>query len=164
MSYPMNATDPAQMTPAPDAAPTMAPSSFRLSRPGKRPLTFHGSELAMAMSYTPELPYWYELNIYRTAEQKFVLALKLFFGSTDETDRSKAWEFDTLPEVFDTLESYDAADDVRIDCTAMEHLSAAELAARAYELGARVAAQRAHFGSIVGELFKELEAAGQPIN
>ena len=162
MSYPMNATDPTPMAPAAEPAP-MAGMSYRLSRPGMRPLSFHGSVLAMAMSFTPDLPYWYELNIYRTAEQKFVLSVKLFFGSTEETDRSKAWQFDTLSEAFDALEAYDAADDVRVDYTDLTGMSAAELAMHSYDIAARLSAQRSHFASIVGELFSELDAAGQPV-
>ena len=162
MSYPMmNSNEPSQMAPAPEATPTMAAMSYRLTRPGMRPLTFNGSVLAMAMSFTPNLPYWYELNIYRTAEQKFVLSLKLFFGSTEETDRSKAWEFDTLGSLFDALEAYDAGEDVRVDYGSMDNVPPAELAARAYDIAARLTAQRAHFGSLVGELFAEMEAAGQ---
>ena len=163
MSYPMNASDPTPMAQTPEAAPVMAGMSYRLSRPGMRPLSFHGTVLAMAMSFTPNLPYWYELNIYRTSEQKFVLSIKLFFGSTEETDRSKAWEFDTLNDAFDALEAYDAAEDVRVDYTHLSGMPAAELAMHAYDIAARISAQRSHFGSLVGEFFSELDAAGQPV-
>ena len=163
MSYPMNASDPTPMAPPPEAAPAMAGMSYRLSRPGMRPLSFHGTVLAMAMSFTPDLPYWYELNIYRTAEQKFVLSVKLFFGSTEETDRSKAWQFDTLTEAFDALEAYDAADDVRVEYSHLTGMAAAELAMHSYDIAARISAQRSHFGSLVDELFSELDAAGQPV-
>ncbi len=163
MSYPMTAPDPAHAAPVTDAPQSAPATSYRLTRPGMRPLIFQGSELAMAMSYTPDIPYWYELNIYRTSDQRFALAIRQFFSSTIEEDRCKAWEFDSLMAVFDFLENYDAAEDVRIDCAPIDGVPAAELAARAYDVAARVAAQRTHFASLVGELFAEMESAGQTV-
>ena len=161
MTFPLNAADSPSMSHGPESGAMMAPQSYRLARPGQRPLSFQGSELAMAMSFTPELSYWYEINIYRTAEQHFVLAIKLFFQSTDEADRCKAWQFETLPEVFDTIESYDAAQDVRVEAMSGLDMPAAELATHAYRLSATVASYRAHFASLVGEMFDEMDAAGQ---
>ncbi|MEM1273973.1 MAG: hypothetical protein AAGF88_09150 [Pseudomonadota bacterium] len=160
MTYPMTAPDTTMPNPA-DATPIMPASSYLFPRPGKRPLGFQGSELAMAMSFTPELPYWYEINIYRTQDQSFVVALRQFFGSETEMDRCTAWECESLLHVFDSLENYDAAEDIRIDDAPIDAMPAAELAAKAYDISARVAARRAHFASLIGELFAEMDAATQ---
>jgi hypothetical protein len=136
-----------------------AGTQYRIPRRGARPLAFSGTQLAMAMSFTPGLPYWYELNIYRTSDQRFVLVVKLFHVSEEQKDTVDAWAFDTLPEVFDALETHDAARDVVADVDAM-HMGVppVELAARALELRARIAAARQHFAGLMGELFAEMDA------
>lgn len=137
-------------------------ASFRLTRQGARPLAFSGTELAMAMSFTPGLPYWYEITIYRTSDQRFVLAIRLFYVSEHERDTADGWVFATLPEVFDALEAYDAGRDVVADLsTARAEMPAVELAARALDLRARVAAARHHFAGLVGEFFAELESGAE---
>lgn len=160
MSYMMESLhqDPSSMAassyaPAPAAVPT-----FRIKRPGARPLVFEGVELAMAMSFTPALPYWYEINLYRTSDQRFVAAVKLFFQSPDEKDQIRAWDFDTLDQALEKLAGFDAGQDVRLDCDPTdESLGAAELAACAMDLRAQVLAARRHYGSLVGEFLYDLE-------
>lgn len=161
MDYAMSGADMAYPNKSADVQSFGGAQAHRIARPGSRPLTFSGTELAMAMSFTPELPYWYELNIYRTDGQRFVLVVKQFFQSEDEEDRKNAWEFGSLPEVFEALESYDAARDVKMDAERfeMDGMSAAELATRAYELRARIEAARAHFAGLVGEFLAQVETA-----
>lgn len=132
-------------------------TTFRIKRLGARPLMFQGSELAMAMSFTPSIPYWYEINIYRTIEQKFVLAIRLFFQSQTEENIVHAWEFDSLPDALDKMESYDAAQDVHVVFDATKPMSVAELTATAMEIHAKIAAARSHYAGLVGEFFYDLE-------
>lgn len=132
---------------------------FRVERHGARPLTFSGTQLAMAMSFTPELPYWYEINIYRASDDRFVLAVRLFYQAEDRKDTVDAWMFDTLPEVFDAIEGYDAGRDVQANLDDFHAgMAPVELAARAMELRARVEAARQHFAGLAGELFAEIES------
>lgn len=155
----MSYADPAAAQPAmAEHTPFSPAASHRIRRPGQRPLVFSGTELAMAMSFTPELPYWYEMNIYRTDTQRFVLIIRLFFQSETEEDFCQAWDFDTLMEVFDAVESYDAGKDVKLPSTASV-ATPAEMMAMALELRAKTLAARAHFKGLVGELFEELDAA-----
>ncbi len=132
-------------------------TTFRIKRLGARPLSFQGSELAMAMSFTPSIPYWYEVNIYRTVQQRFVLAIRMYFQSAEEEDFVRAWEFDSLPDALDKMESYDAGQDVRVTFDASQPMVVAELTARAMDLHARTAAARSHYAGIVGEFFYDLE-------
>jgi hypothetical protein len=148
------------MQPEPAPAVQASAATVMVRRTGLRPLAFQGSELCMAMSFTPEASYWYEINIYRTAGQKFVVAVRLFFQSEDERDRVRAWEFETFEQVLDCLESYDAGADVRVDVFADDAgWCAAELAAQAFSLRARVAAARSQYSGLVGEILHELEQA-----
>lgn len=133
---------------------------FKIRRVGARPLVFRGTELAMCMSFTPDLPYWYEMNIYRTDQQRFVLAIRLFSQSETEKDHVRAWEADAIGNIFDLIETYDAAQDVRLNLPEnIASAPAAELAAHALDLAAKVASARAHFAGLVGELFAEIDAA-----
>jgi hypothetical protein len=160
MSHPAYA--PEQATPPmsqPDTPMMSQPTSYTLPRPGQRPLIFSGTELAMAMSFTPELPYWYEINIYRTQDQRFALAIRLFFQSENEENVVKGWDFDMIEEVFDALETYDAAKDVKVTWTELESTAPAELVALSLELQAKVQAARANFKGLVGEMLKDMEQA-----
>lgn len=137
----------------------MAPTTpFRIKRSGMRPLAFDGVELCMAMSFVPGAPYWYEINVYRTAGQSFVVAVRLFFRSENERDRVRAWEFESFDQVMDCLEAYDAAADVRVEHFAdEEQMSAADLAAHGFLLRAKAEAARAQYSGLVGEILHELE-------
>ena len=143
----------------PDQMPTAAPvAPVRIKRTGQRPLVFDGTELCMAMSYVPGAPSWYEINVYRSTGQKFVVAIRTFFRSEDERDRARAWEFDSFEQVMECLEGFDAAVDVRVDRFGDEaEMSAAELAAEGFGLRARVEAARAQYRGLVGEILHELE-------
>ena len=132
----------------------------KIKRVGGRPLVFEGTELGMAMSFTPTLPYWYEINVYRTSDQRFVACVKLFYVSADEEDTAHAWECGSLDEAIETLMHYDAAGDVRLS---LDHTdgdcSAAEMAARSLELRAQAKSYRHHFATLIGEFLHDLDAA-----
>lgn len=139
-------------------APGLQPTTYMIRRSGLRPLRFAGSELCMAMSFVPGMPYWYEINIYRTTGQKFVAAVRLFFQSEGERDRVRAWECESFDEVLDTLEGYDAGQDVRVELFADGGgMTAADLAAHGFTLRARAAAAREHYAGLLGEILHELE-------
>lgn len=152
---PMDTANTSGVAPFAQSAPVQ-----RIKRIGHRPLAFSGTELAMAMSYTPTLPYWYEANIYRTSDQRFVAAVRLFYVSSDEQDTARAWECDTLDEAIETLVRYDAADDVRLT---LDHgnaeRSAAEMAACSLDLRAQAKSYRAHYATLLGEFLYELDSA-----
>lgn len=147
--------------PSPGETPmsSMQAQSFTLKRLGARPLSFHGGELCMAMSFVPGAPYWYEINVYRTIDQRFVLAVKLFYRDDDKQDFCRAWEFADFGEVVKTLEAYDAGADIAVDVMPDDpHLSAPDMAAHAFALRAKAAEARRQFQSLVGEILHELEA------
>lgn len=139
-----------------------AGAAFVLQRAGSRPLRFEGSELAMAMSYTPEIPFWYEINLYRTAHQTFVTAVRLFHQSAEKQDTVRAWENGSLDDAIDKLSRYDAGYDVPVT---LDFDAAAappsELSAQAFALQARISEARHHYKSLVGELLYDLESGQQ---
>ena len=133
--------------------------SHRIKRMGGRPLVFDGSELAMAMSFSSKIPYWYEINLYRTKEQRFVVVLRQFFVSDKEEDCVHGWEFSNLDEAIDMLLQYDAGQDVEMGLGIDPNTALpAELSAYAMDLRAQAQDRRQHFSSLVGEFLYELES------
>ncbi|MGF1444962.1 MAG: hypothetical protein ACFBRM_02045 [Pikeienuella sp.] len=133
-------------------------TAFKIMRSGAKPLNFEGIELCMAMSYVPGAPYWYEINLYRTTEQRFVAAVRIFFRSEDERDRARAWEVETFDAALDKLEAYDASEDIRVQMFADEtQASPAELAAHGFSLMAKAQAAQHQYGGLLGEILYELE-------
>lgn len=133
--------------------------TYSVKRVGARPLEFKGVELAMAMSFTPDLPYWYELNLFKVLHGGFVAAVKTFYVSEDERDSSRAWKCDTLDDALYQLESYDPAVDVRVSSDQSNPMKcAAELFAASLDIRARVEAARQHYRGLVGEFMYELDA------
>lgn len=131
---------------------------FSIRRMGKRPLAFEGAELCMAMSFVPGMPYWFEIGIFRTTEHKFVVAIKTFYSSEQERDISRAWMCESFPDAMDIVEGHDPAADIRLDVgPEQDGLCAAELAAHAFALRARVAEARRQYASLVGEILHDLE-------
>lgn len=134
-------------------------SHFRISRNGGRPLSFQGTELAMAMSFVPELPYWYEINLYRTNDNAFVVAVRLFHQAEDRKDTVEAWRCGSLEEALTSMEHYDAAADVlTLEHYDIRSMTAAELTAAMLEINARIKSARQHYEGLVGEILSELDA------
>jgi hypothetical protein len=148
----------AQPAEARSEAPPTGATAYRLRRMGARPLVFRGVELGMAMSFAPDLPYWYEVNLYHTVEDDFVLAIRLFHQSEGRRDTVVAWRFDSLADAFDALEGYDAAQDVPVALSAADDgLAPADLAAHALDLRAQADARRQHFAGLVGEFLHQID-------
>lgn len=138
---------------------TSQAAEFTLKRVGARPMTFAGSELCMAMSFVPGAPYWYEINVYRTVDQKFVLAIKKFHKEEDQTDFCRAWSFDDFGALMQQMEQFDPAIDVPVDIAPDDpSLTGSEMAAHALALRAKAAEARRQYRSLVGEVLHELEA------
>ncbi len=136
-----------------------AATAYCLQRAGARPLRFEGSELAMAMSFTPEVPYWYEINLYRTVSQTFVTVVRLFYQSADKSDTLRAWESESIDDAIDTLTQYDAGYDIPVTIDFdVDDAPPAEMAAEAMAMKARISEARHHYKSLAGELLFDLES------
>lgn len=133
---------------------------LNIKRLGGRPLKFNGSELAMAMSYTPSFPYWYEINLYQSEDRQCVATVRLFYQSDEFQDTVRAWKCPSLDDAIAKIELYDAGQDVALALGVNGAAQpAAELAAQALELRAKIADYRRHYQSLVGELFHEMDVA-----
>ncbi|MEM9707915.1 MAG: hypothetical protein AAF871_03930 [Pseudomonadota bacterium] len=137
---------------------------FRLPQPGSRPNVFEGTELAMAMSFTPGLSYWYEINLYRKTDTGFAVAIRKFYVSEEFTDTVKSHCFETIDEAFNYIQNYDASEDLTVPGMEIEQGSPAEIASMALSLKAEVQTARAHYSGLVGELFAEMASGEVDLN
>ncbi len=157
-SLPMN-----QMTAYHESAEGMvrqpSASLISLKRVGQKPLTFHGVETAMAMSFMPGAPSWYEITLYKAADGRIIAAVKLFHRDEDAADLCRAWEFGEIGAAVSHLEAFDPAADIRVDVEPDDpSLSLPEMAAHALALRAKAAEARRQYRTILGELLHDIEA------
>lgn len=141
---------------SPQRAPTARKTTLR--RTGARPLQFVGAELCSAMSYGPGSTFWYEVNLFQTADQKFIVDIRLFSKTGEDQDRFFVKMVSSFDEVMDYLETYEPANDLRVDLAIDdEGTPIAELCLQAVSLRARIHDARRQFRSIVGEVLYELD-------
>ncbi len=157
------AEHPVQMSgsaPSQDAPAGLSSGQYRLRSLGARPVVFAGTEIAMAMSFTPGLPYWFEINLYRASDGRFPLSIKQFFQSEEEKDLARAWIAPTLDEALEIIEGFDPAHDVPVAVSlASGDMTAAEMEATAMDLQAQVENARRHYASLVGEFLHGLDGS-----
>lgn len=132
--------------------------TYRIKCAGKRPIVFQGVELLMVMNFSPDHPFWYELNLYQTNLGNFVVTVRLFHTAEDHADSVDAWEFDSLEGVFSFLETYDPTSDFQFsDVSEAYGTSSVGLLAKSYELRAKVKMIQDRFSNALGEFFYEIE-------
>lgn len=161
MNTPLQAME--QPQPSGAFASVGAATEHKLPQSGGRPLIFAGNELAMAMSFTPGLPYWFEVNLYHSQAQEFVVAVRKFFQSENENDYVNSWSFPSIDAALSHIQNYDPAIDILIPEMDTDMMTPAEMSAIALSLRAEVEAVRHHYSGLVGELFMELDAVEDSI-
>jgi hypothetical protein len=151
----------AALSQSPTFEPAMSGSPeqmFSLRRSGARPMNFVGAELCSAMSYEPGTPLWYEVNVFRTAARSYVANVKMFTKSEDEKDRFSAYETESFDEALSWLESYEPANDIRIDLPFdRSDVPPVELGIRAAAASMRLAEARRQYRDLIGEVLFALE-------
>lgn len=158
MNFPMQSPE----VPARDAEVAfMGGSNFVLPQRGRRPLAFVGTEIAMATSFTPAIPYWYEINIYRSRDDQFIVAIRKFFQSEAIDDVVEAWTFPSIEHVFFHIEGYDPATDIPVPSQSFDSMAPAELSAVAMQTMAQIEEARTHFSGLVGEILYEIDSSDQ---
>lgn len=124
-----------------------------LKRTGRRPFMFNGTAVATICGVTPELPFWYELNLHRTVLGGYVSDVRLFNKSPDRADLFWVEEHEDLDEALAWFERYDPAGDVTPPGEiAMRASSSAALALQLARLQLQVDQITQHYRALVGEL------------
>ncbi|MEL6977979.1 MAG: hypothetical protein AAGM38_04790 [Pseudomonadota bacterium] len=143
--------------PAPAEEPAEA-SFITVRRSGQRPLGFRGAVVAHGMSFRVGTPFWYELNVFRTATGGFVADIRHFTKADGEQDSFKVCVSDSLEEILDFFEGYEPAHDVKADLDLDQaDIAVSELAFKALALRMKVEEARAQYEGMVSEIFAQLD-------
>ncbi len=133
-------------------------AEFVLRRTGARPVSFRGVQISSAMSFVVGTPLWYEINLYRLADQSFVVDVRMFTKSDDDPERFTVMHVGSFEEALSALEAYEPADDVRVTVALDDpHASLADLTFQALALRARVEEARAQYRGLVSDVLADLE-------
>ncbi|WP_375382035.1 hypothetical protein [uncultured Sphingomonas sp.] len=127
-----------------------------LKRTGQRSFAFNGQILGTVCGIDQVLPYWYEINVYRTVLGTYISDIRLFGKGAEATDLFRVTEHDAMDAVQNYLEHYDPSCDlppVRYDATSQ---SAAALTLRAIEVRAELQRIADHYHVTVGALLTAL--------
>jgi hypothetical protein len=128
-----------------------------LRRTGLRPYAFNGVLVAMVSGITPALPYWYELNVYRTVLGTYVSDVRLFQKDSDRSDLFRVEEHADLDAVMSYFESYDPADDLQPAAQVMDQsTSNTRLALAAARLQMEVNQISDHYKALIGTFLQDL--------
>ncbi|MEO1328934.1 MAG: hypothetical protein AAFW46_04670 [Pseudomonadota bacterium] len=129
-----------------------------LRRSGARPVSFRGVQICSAMSYTVGTPLWYEINLYRLQDQSFVVDVRMFTKSDEDSDKFTVQHVASFDEAVSALEAYDAAADVRVNVALDDPTaSLADLTFQALAVRARVEEARAQYRGLVSQILSDLE-------
>lgn len=144
---------------APVDPAALGPMSHTLRRTGGRPISFAGVQLTMAMDYAPGCEMWFEINLYRTAEERYVADVRNFKRDADEQDCFSVYEADSLDAALAALEGHDPANHIAIgfDLEAAD-ASLADLTFRALALRVRVENARRQYRTLLGQVLYDLDA------
>jgi len=138
------------------SAATQMPSLPRqkLRRSGQLPYIFQPlGEIGFATSYTPQLPFWYELNLWFSDEQKYVLNIRRFAKSDQERDSHIVKVASSTEEVLSAIESYDPLADITVSIDFSKPMTLAEISLYGIELCGNIEIARKQYHDVVSEMF-----------
>jgi hypothetical protein len=151
------AEPPVEAMPIAEAPPAPLPPMQSLKRSGERPYVAHAAPVATLSGYSTELPFWYEINVYRTVADAYVTDIRLFHKNPNSADMFRVVEHDDMDDVFNYLERYDPSADLDPGRSISEPTaSSASLALNAARLQLRVNQLTRHYQATVSELLNAL--------
>lgn len=124
-----------------------------LRRTGLRPLSFHGATIATVCGVNSALPYWYELNVHRTALGAYLSDIRLFRKGLDQADLFRVAEHADMDALIGHLEDYDPSGDLEAAPDVLDGATSnALLALRTARLQIEVNRITEHYRSMVCQL------------
>jgi len=161
---PANTSAPAPAIEAVEAVAPEAPVAMEnwitLRRSGKSPYRFKGETVVESNGYYPGSRLWHEVNIHKNSKEDYVLDLRVFKKSDADKDVFHVNTFSTIGELFDFLEAYDPASDVKIDFDSSDAtMSTSELTLRAVSLRQATTEATRDFQALIGDLMFQLEGS-----
>ena len=135
-----------------------APNQFTLRRSGRKAVKFSGWQMVEATGAGETAPMWYDLRLYRSDTNQFIVELVARRQQLDEQDLCRVEVFDTLEAASLWLENYACANDVPVPAALVD--GAAPMAAavlHAVQLRQRIARIGEEFHSLLSDVFEVLD-------
>mgnify|MGYP001795348478 CR=1 FL=1 len=127
-----------------------------VKRTGKPPLRFYGDPLFTQTSYRSGPHLWYDVSLFHRPKGGFVVDVKCYKKDSGAADMFRGVQADTIGDVLDYLESYDAAADLDVDSLSGENSSEARLRLRELELRRAVLEAQRQFALAVTPILEDL--------
>ncbi len=150
-----------------DAAPpacfveTEAPAEHVLRVCGAKPLRIHGVILAEAHSWSPAVPAWHEVALFRTEGRECAVALRMRKKAVGEADIHHAEIFASLDEALEWLEAFDPTSGLAPGFDASDRrVSTAEIALASAALRQQADAVTRQWRGLLGELLYRFAPTG----
>lgn len=144
-------------------APSLAtePQEITLQVSGGKPLRIEGLMIAEATSWSPSVPAWHELAIYRTTGTECAASVRTLKKTVGETDVHRAELFATVDDALDWLEAFDPISDLSPGFVASDRrISTAEIALLSAALRQQADAVTRQWRGLVGELLYRFAQPG----
>jgi hypothetical protein len=129
-----------------------------LKRSGERPIRFRGYEICCASSHRSGPPFWYELNVFRAADDRFFADVRLYQKSDAFKDRFTVFEAPSFDMALDALKSYDPLRDIPVEPFFDGDVAPVQIALEAARLRLRIEEARNQFNDLIGEVLSQVEA------
>ena len=149
---------PAEMSSEPAYQPSSAPLIPQVLRQtGARPRAVDVRLMAHGTSYGAPLSYWYELNLWQTAEGSYIADIRLFRKSDENNDEFFLFETSDLDDAVSQFEQFNPRNHVTVDFSLSdEGQSTADLAVHAIQLKHDLEVATRHYKSLVSKFLQDL--------
>jgi len=146
------------MAPPPHVA---TPTEVTLRVSGGKPLRIVGVIMAEANSWSPSVPAWHEVTLYRTQGQECAASIRMLKKAMGETDIHHAELFASIEEGLNWLEEFDPTADLVPDFDASDRrVSTAEIALLSAALRQHADAVTRQWRGLLGEVLYRFSQPG----
>ena len=128
-----------------------------LKRSGERPLRFRGYEICCASSHRSGPPFWYEINVFRTTDDRFFADVRLFQKSDAHKDRFTVFEAPSFEMAIESLKTYDPVRDIPVEPFFDGDVAPVEIALEAARLRLRIADARTQYADLIGDVLQQID-------
>ena len=128
-----------------------------LKRSGERPLRFRGYEVCCASSHRSGPPFWYEINVFRTTEDRFFADVRLYQKSDAFKERFTVFEASSFEMAIDALRSYDPVCDIPVAPFFDGDVAPVEIALQAARLRLMMEEARSQYRDLIGDVLAQID-------
>ena len=138
-------------------APGLDAQIMTLKRSGERPLRFRGYEICCASSHRSGPAFWYEINVFRAADDRFFADVRLYQKSDNAKERFTVFEAPSFDMAIDALRNYDPVRDIPVGCFFDGDAAPVEIALEAARLRLQIEEARSQYKDLIGDVLGQID-------